>query len=486
MTMETTTVTIPTTIVTSPSFEPSNQTTKESKSKKLKLITLMFLIFYEVSGGPFGEEQSVQAAGPLFSILGFVIFPLIWSIPEALITAELATTFPGNGGFVIWVDRAFGPCMGALMGLWKFLSGVINNAAYPVLCSDYLKQVFPSLGSGLARTLSIIIFTLLFSFLNYTGLTIVGYAAVALAIISICPFFIMAAISIPKIRPQRWLSLGEHKKLKENDWRLYFNNLFWNLNFWDNASTLAGEVENPRKTFPKALGLAGILTIICYLAPLIAVLGALPLEQESWGNGYLAIAAGKIAGNWLKVWIEVGAVLSAIGLFEAQLSSCSFLLLGMADLGFLPKFFALRSTWFDTPWVGILLCSVITFGFSFLDFTDIISAANLLYAVGMLLEIATFIWLRKKYPNIERPYKVPMGMVGVCIMCAMPSVFLLGIIWIASWKVYVYTLGLTVLGVVGYFFLKLCKSRNWVEFNELRKEENGDGENLEVTQRIDI
>ena len=37
-------------------------------------------------------------AGPLFSVLGFLVFPFFWSIPEALITAELATAFPGNGG----------------------------------------------------------------------------------------------------------------------------------------------------------------------------------------------------------------------------------------------------------------------------------------------------------------------------------------------------------------------------------------------------
>nr|DAD30106.1 TPA_asm: hypothetical protein HUJ06_031574 [Nelumbo nucifera] len=122
-------------------------TTASPEAKKLKLIPLIFLIYFEVSGGPFGEEPAVQAAGPLFAILGFMIFPLIWSIPEALITAELATTFPGNGGYVIWANRAFGPFWGSLMGSWKFLSGVINNAAYPVLCADYLKLVLPIFSS---------------------------------------------------------------------------------------------------------------------------------------------------------------------------------------------------------------------------------------------------------------------------------------------------------------------------------------------------
>ncbi|KAG9456403.1 hypothetical protein H6P81_000911 [Aristolochia fimbriata] len=173
----------------------------KSKSRKLTLIPLIFLIYFEVSGGPFGEEPAVGAAGPLLAILGFVIFPFIWSIPEALVTAELATAFPGNGGYVIWAERAFGPFWGSLMGNLKFLSGAINNAAYPVLCADYLKVVLPIFAQGLWRDLAILFFNLILTFLNYTGLTIVGYTAVGLGFVSLLPFILMFFFSIPKIQP---------------------------------------------------------------------------------------------------------------------------------------------------------------------------------------------------------------------------------------------------------------------------------------------
>jgi amino acid transporter len=317
--------------------EPSPPRTTTKTPKKLALIPLVFLIYFEVAGGPYGEESAVGAAGPLFAILGFIIFPFIWSIPEALVTAELATTFPGNGGFVIWAHQAFGPFWGSLMGSWKFLSGVINLASYPVLCIDYLKLVLPIFSSGLPRYFAIFVSTLVLSFLNYTGLTIVGYTAVALGLVSLLPFIVMSLVAIPKIEPSRWISLGEVGVGK--DWTLFFNTLFWNLNFWDNASTLAGEVEQPQKTFPKALLSAGLFTCLAYLIPLLAATGAIPLHQEDWVDGYFADAAEIIAGKWLKVWIEIGAILSVIGLYEAQLSSCAYQLLGMADLGFLPRKF---------------------------------------------------------------------------------------------------------------------------------------------------
>ena len=178
------------------SSSPSSITTIKTPNK-LALIPLVFLIYFEVAGGPYGEEAAVGAAGPLFAILGFLIFPFIWSIPEALVTAELATTFPGNGGFVIWAHQAFGPFWGSLMGSWQFFSGVINLASYPVLCIDYLKLVLPIFSTGLPRYLAIFFSTLVLSFLNYTGLTIVGYTAVTLGVVSLLPFIVMSFVAIP-------------------------------------------------------------------------------------------------------------------------------------------------------------------------------------------------------------------------------------------------------------------------------------------------
>ncbi|PSS14505.1 Polyamine transporter like [Actinidia chinensis var. chinensis] len=432
-------------------------------AKKLTLVPLIFLIYFEVAGGPYGEEPAVKAAGPLWAILGFLIFPFIWSVPEALITAELATAFPGNGGFVIWAAAAFGPFWGSLMGTWKFLSGVINIAAFPALCIDYLEKIFPVFSSGLPRYIAIFASTIFLSFLNYTGLTIVGYAAVLLGVVSLLPFILMSLIAIPQIRPHRWLSLGQ--KGVKKDWTLFFNTLFWNLNFWDNVSTLAGEVEKPQKTFPKALFAAVIFTCLAYIIPLMAVTGAVQVDQSEWETGFMATAAEMISGKWLKIWIEIGAVLSAIGLFEAQLSSSAYQVLGMADLAILPKFCGRRSKIFNTPWVGIVLSTVIALAVSYMDFTDIISSANFLYSLGMLLEFASFVWLRRKFPSMERPYRVPMGVGGLIAMCLIPSAFLVVIMVIATKIVYLVSGLMTVGGIGWYFLMKFCKSRNLFQFN---------------------
>ncbi|KAI3892972.1 hypothetical protein MKW92_006560 [Papaver armeniacum] len=436
--------------------------------KKLTLVPLIFLIYFEVSGGPFGEEPAVKAAGPLISLLGYLIFPFIWSIPEALITAELATAFPGNGGYVIWATEAFGPFWGSMMGSLKFLSGSINNAAYPVMIKKYLvtSSNFHFIENGVPKVLFLCISTIVLSFLNYTGLTVVGWVAVALALVSLMPFLIMAFIAIPKIKPHRWLSLGTNgRNFSKNNWGEYLNTLFWNLNFWDNASTLAGEVDNPQKTFPRALLCAGLITCFGYLIPLLATTGALELKQDEWQESYLATAGGMIGGAWLGSWISIGSVLSGVGLFEAQLSSSSFQAEGMANLRFLPGFFAWRSKPFNTPWAGILLSSAITLGVTFMDFEKIISAANFLYSLGMLLEFSAFIWLRIKLPNLNRPYRVPANVPVLCIMCLIPAAFVVIVMRFSELIPICISAGLTFIAICNYFLMNYFKSKGCIKFS---------------------
>ncbi|XBH87925.1 hypothetical protein VPH35_075293 [Triticum aestivum] len=401
--------------------------------RKITLIPLVFLIYFEVAGGPYGAEKAVLAAGPLFTLLGFLIFPFAWGVPESLITAELATAFPGNGGFVLWADHAFGPLAGFLLGMWKYLSIVINIAAYTALIADYLggSGVAPAVAQpGGARTAAVIGMTLLLSLVNYAGVSVVGWGAVALGMVSLAPFVLMTAMAVPKVRPSRWASQVKGEK----DWRLFFNTLFWNLNYWDCASTMAGEVERPERTFPRALAVAVVLIAGSYLLPLMAATGATDASPDAWVNGYLADAAGIIGGPWLKYWTGAGAVISSIGMFEAQMSSGTFQLLGMADMGLLPAVFSRRAARTGTP-------------------------------LGTLLEFASFLWLRMKYPALKRPYRVPLSLPALVAMCAVPSSFLAYVCVVAGWRVFTLAAGLTTLGVGWHCVMRVCKAKKLLKFN---------------------
>jgi amino acid transporter len=141
---------------------------------------------------------------------------------------------------------------------------------------------------GGARVATIVVFNVALSALSCTGLSVVGWTAVALGLASLSPFLLMTAVALPKIRPHRWGGVPADK-----DWKLFFNTLFWNLNYWDSVSTMAGEVDRQGKTLPKALLSAVSMTSLGYLLPLMAATGATDAPPEEWGNGFFADAAGQ-------------------------------------------------------------------------------------------------------------------------------------------------------------------------------------------------
>lgn len=438
-------------------------------SNKLTFLPLVFLIYFEVAGGAYGAELAVKAAGPLFTLLGFLVFPFAWGVPESLVTAELAAALPGNGGFVLWADRAFGPLAGSLLGTWKYLSCVVNVAAYPALIADYLGQAVPT--GGAARTGAVAGLTVLLSLVNFTGLSIVGWGTVALGLVSLAPSVLMTGMAVPQVRPRRWTVTVEGGS---RDWRLFMNTVFWNLNYWDSASTMAGEVERPERTFPRALAVAVVLIAASYLLPLMAATGATDATPDAWTNGYLADAAGVIGGPWLKFWTQAGAVLSSVGMFEAQLSSGAFQLLGMADLGLLPAVFARRAARLRTPWVAVAVSSAVTLAVSFLAFDEVVATANFLYSLGTLLEFAAFLWLRARQPDLKRPYRVPLSSLpALAAMCAVPSAFLAYVCAVAGWRVFALAGALTALGVGLHGSMRLCRAKRWLKFEGQQRGHGG-------------
>lgn len=428
--------------------------------RKVSVIPLVFLIFYEVSGGPFGVEDSVKAAGPLLALLGFLLFPLIWSIPEALITAEMGTMFPENAGYVVWVSSALGPYWGFQQGWMKWLSGVIDNALYPVLLLDYMKSSIPALGEGWPRILAVLILTVALTYMNYRGLTIVGWIAVFLGVFSLLPFVFMGFLAIPKLEPSRWLVVN----IQHVDWNLYLNTLFWNLNYWDSISTLAGEVHNPSRILPKALFYAVILVVAGYFFPLLIGTGAVKLDQELWSDGYFSDIAKMIGGVWLRGWIQGASALSNIGMFVAEMSCDSFQLLGMAERGMLPEFFGKRSR-HGTPLVGILFSASGVVLLSWLSFQEIVAAENFLYCFGMILEFLAFIRLRMKYPTAKRPYKIPGGTIAAILLCAPPTILICVVLALSTFKVMVVSLVAVLIGLVLQPCLRYIDNQRLLKFS---------------------
>ena len=119
--------------------------------RELGLASLLAVVFFNVSGGPYGVEDAIASFGPGLTLVLLVLTPLIWSLPVSLAMAELAAALPEEGGYVAWVRRAFGPFWGFQVGWWSWINSFVDVAVYPALFADYAQYWWPEMSGG--RTL---------------------------------------------------------------------------------------------------------------------------------------------------------------------------------------------------------------------------------------------------------------------------------------------------------------------------------------------
>src|SRR5437660_11218668 len=94
----------------------------------------------------------------------------------------------------------------------------------------------------------------------------------------------------------------------------------WNYMGWDNASTVANEVDNPQRTYPRVMMLALLAIFLSYVVPVAAVWHT-HLQPDSWSGGSWATIAGIIVGAWLSIAMVGAAMVSHFGTLNSHVIS---------------------------------------------------------------------------------------------------------------------------------------------------------------------
>jgi amino acid transporter len=383
------------------------------RERALNLHSLIALTFFCVAGGAYGLEDAVGAAGALPVLLGIVILPWIWSFPTALMTAELSTAMPEDGGYVIWVEKAFGRFWGFQEGWLSWLCSFADNALYPVMFVDYLTYLRGDM-EPLERWLIGTALISAVTWLNIRGTRLVGLTSVIFTLLVLAPFAAMIIIGAPQTDPPRWLQQSD-----SIGWPLLLSTLLWNTSGWDNAGCCAGEVEHPNRNYPRGMIFTVILVTAIYLLPVAVGVGLAP-EQTQWREGDFPKIAAIAGGPWLGNWLTVGGLISAAGMLNALLCTSARVPFAMARRGMLPGQLAALHGRFLTPWKAILFNSVGIAALIPFSFQELIEVDMCLYAAALILEFAALIWLRLRRPQMERPYRVPFGLPGVIAISIPP------------------------------------------------------------------
>jgi amino acid transporter len=370
--------------------------------RKMRILPLIAATYFMVSGGPYAIEDILGGAGFSTSILILLVLPFVWSLPTTLMIGELASAIPADGGFYIWVRRALGSFWGYQEGWLSLSASIFDMAIYPAFFVSYLGKFNPSLiagWNGLAWSLAVVVVCCAW---NLRGAPSVGEGSVTLFVLLLSPFAIFVALGFWRGFTLHPTVQWSHTSTPASLW-IAISVAMWNYMGWDNASTVAQEVENPQRNYPLAMIGSAILVAVTYVIPLLAMAFA-GLSTESFSTGAWVDAAQNIGGPWLGLAVVAGGVISGFGMFNALVMSYTRLPMAMAEDGLLPRVVARRNAK-GVPWVSVLLCGLAWALALNLPFERLISIDLILYGASLILEFVALVVLRLREPNLERPFK---------------------------------------------------------------------------------
>ena len=430
---------------------------------------LVAATFFMVSGGTYGTEDIVHGAGYGRAILFLLLTPILWSLPTAFMIGELSSTLPQEGGYYAWVRRAMGNFWGFQEAWLSLAASVFDMAIYPTLFVAYLTRMFPWFQEGHRGVLVGLAVVVTCVILNIAGVRVVSTTSLWLFFALSTPFIVIVAFA-----PFKFGALvGAVTKPTTSTVDLIGGLLIamWNYMGWDNASTIATEVERPQRTYPRAMLAAVALVSLTYIVP-VGAMWMTGLAPSAWETGSWAEIASMVGGPVLRIGLVLGGMISAFGMFNALVMSYSRLPLAMAQDGMLPQVFAKVHPKTRAPWVAIV---VLAMGWACclgLGFERLVTIDILVYGVSVMLEFVALVCLRIREPELPRPFRVPGGMFGA-VAIGLAPMLLLGFSVVRSQHETIFgmssfTFGVILMGagVVAYFLNLAVKPEGWIPVGE--------------------
>jgi amino acid transporter len=376
---------------------------------------------------------------------------LLWSLPMALMVAELSTLMPEEGGYYIWVRETMGRFWGVQEAWWTMGYSIGLMASFPVLFVSYVSFFIPALAPGadvshpgavaLMRWAMAVVFILSAMAVNLRGARDVGQSSKLGAGFVLGVFALMVTTWLVRgPSPHAVMGIVSRDLAANNPSALLLGLSIISFNFsgWDNVSTFAAEVDRPQRNYPLALGGALLALVLCYLLPMLAGL-SVTASPDVWNTdaGWPVISR-LIGGPWLGALVAAAGIVSMWALFNAQLLYVSRLPFVMAIDGWLPKLISEVSPKTGVPMVAILIFCGITAVFAALPFGSLAVITCLLYTPALVLEFFALIILRKRRPNAARSFRIPGGWWGMTAVCVtfFAGAFLVVAATMREWREY--------------------------------------------------
>jgi amino acid transporter len=403
-------------------------TATNSALRKASLFYLVFVMFSYTTGGPFGLEDMVTTSGPGLTLIYLLALPFFWCIPVSLVSAELTTAMPVEGGFYRWTRAAFGDFWGFLAGWWNWSASFLLGGAYAVLFTDYLVYYFPGI-TGWKHYLVSVAMIAVITWINIRGIQMVGKVATALEIFIFVPVIAMVVIGFLHWHHNPFFPLIPPHQPTFKIFGVGLALGLWLYSGYEQLSTVAEEVENPQRAYPRALAMVVPLSIAAYFLPTLAGLASAG-NWEQWHTGYFSDAARIIGGSlfgypWLGTWMTLAAMVGNVALLNSTVLTTTRMPFAMAEDGYLPAALTRKHSRYGTPWMAILVSALIYALLAWQSLGQLISVYIWLRSATTVLTVLSAWKLRRTRPEMPRAFLIPGGRAGLIYVVGAPVIMAL-------------------------------------------------------------
>lgn len=410
---------------------PSHRKSAIASVRKVGLISFVFVMYSYTTGGPFGMEDQVATAGPGMSLIYDLVLPFFWCIPISLVSAELMSAMPVEGGFYRWSRAAFGDFWGFLAGWWNWSALFLLGASYAVLFADYIGFFAPKL-STLGHYLISVAIIAAITYVNVRGISVVAKLATVLNVLILVPIAMMCILSVRLWHHNPFIPVVPPHKPVFDVFGVGLALGLWSYSGYEQLSTVAEEIQEPQRNYPRALAWVVPLSMAAYFVPTACALAALANWQQ-WHTRYFADAAQLIGGNWLGIAMTLSATIMQASILNSTVLASTRMPFAMAEDGYLSPALTRIHPKFGTPWLAIVVSACIYCLFAWKTLTELISVYIWLRIATSVLTVLSEWRLRRKRPELPRTFRIPWGNRGLAYAVIAPLV-MSGFAMIASDK----------------------------------------------------
>jgi amino acid transporter len=395
------------------------------------------------------DQLAASAAIGPSAIFWWVFTLIAFFVPYALISAELGSAYPEEGGIYAWVRRAFGPRWGARASWLYWVNVALWMPSVYVLFAGLLSQMFmPDLPLWAKIAIGLVM-TWLTVLINVIALNVGKWVPNTGAILK---SVIMVAIGVGGIVYAAQHGVANDLSLSSmapgfDSGLAFLPVIVYNFMGFELMSGAAEEMRDPQRDVPVAIVVSGVLISAFYLLATLGILIALPVDQIGLISGLLdalhKLFDGFIGGKAFVTVLGIAALFTFLANMVTWTLGANRSAAEAANRGDLPAVFGRLHAAHGTPANAAIITGVVStvviiaYGLIAASAEDLFwtlySFSSIVFLLPYLLMFAAFVSLRRTDAERTRPYRVPGGPVAAWALGTLCSIFIIQAVVLFVW-----------------------------------------------------